>query len=271
MALSFLQCINPSSDQKRSLRRERIGVAADPLDEDNPIEALLLTGFPNPERIGCLSLDVIEGLGQRTISRDDPAWRHIWNCSPCFRDFKVIRDRRLSEVERLREKKEVLKRNGVIAAVLVFAAITGFVILPRPHPTNEAFVVPINLLNVGTSRGSESIDNGVILAKLPRRLDELRITLPRFSRGGRYIVGILKSKSENTAIALGSAIATTAQDKQTVILVLKLDLSTAESGRYFLATRFEQGEEGAAYYYPVLIDAGQSLSQLIIHFAQPRN
>ena len=56
-------------------------MSAEPIDDDNPIEAILLTGFPNPERIGCLAPEVIEALGQKKLPREDPAWRHIWNLS----------------------------------------------------------------------------------------------------------------------------------------------------------------------------------------------
>jgi hypothetical protein len=65
-------------------------------------------------------------------------------------------------------------------------------------------------------------------------------------------MAILKSKSENTAIALGSA--TTGGTASQAMLVVTLDLSAAKPGRYFLATRLEQqNQEDAAYYYPVLI------------------
>jgi hypothetical protein len=243
---------------------------ADRIDDDNPIEAILLTGFPNPERIGCLSKELIEGLGQKTIPRDDPAWRHIWNCSPCFKEFKVIRDKRMALVERKQRRHLILKRSGLLVAALAcLAIIVGLIVLHRPSPNLEAVIVPINLFNIQTTRGSDNLDSGAILAKLPRRLDELHITLPRFSVGGRYIVGILKSKSTNTAIALGSAVATpSADDRQRFSLVLKLDLSTAEGGRYFLATRLEQGSEVLDYYYPVVIESGQSVSNLFIYFAK---
>jgi hypothetical protein len=65
-------------------------------------------------------------------------------------------------------------------------------------------------------------------------------------------LAILKSKSESAAIAMGSATTTGTDTKAT--LVVTLDLSGAKPGRYFLATRREeQGQEAAAYYFPVLI------------------
>ena len=117
----------------------------------------------------------------------------------------------------------------------------------RLKPTD----VPIDLTNAPTLRGGAEDDTRV-LATLPRRLEELHITLPQFSPQGRYVVAILKSRSENTAIALASTTAVGTNAK--VILILKMDLSAATPGRYYLATRREeQGQEAAAYYYPVLI------------------
>jgi hypothetical protein len=113
--------------------------------------------------------------------------------------------------------------------------------------------VPVDLSNAGTFRGHVA-DDGHPLATLPRKLDELHIPLPRFSPPGRYVFAILKSRSESAAIALGSA--TAAGNEARVTLVVTLDLSAAMPGRYFLATRREeQGQEQAAYYYPVLISS----------------
>ena len=128
-------------------------MAADVIDEDNPIEAILLTGFPNPERIGCLPPETIEALGQKKIARDDPAWRHIWNCSPCFRDFKTIRDRRLAEVERKHQKQRTLKLTAA-AALPAIMSLLYFVGLPRRPIAIAAVVVPIDLTNAGITRGS---------------------------------------------------------------------------------------------------------------------
>jgi hypothetical protein len=115
--------------------------------------------------------------------------------------------------------------------------------------------VPIDLTNTGISRGSTSLSSEQPLAVLPKAPDELRITLPRFSKSGNYMVGILKSKSEDAAIALGSAVAKQTTDTRGLILTLKLDLSAAESGRYYLATRLLAPGEDLAYYYPVLVES----------------
>ena len=230
-------------------------MAIEPIDDENPIEEILLTGFPNPDRVGCPPSAVIEALGKKKIRRDDPAWEHIWNCSPCFREFKVIRDARLAEIEG-RHRAHRRRRNLVLAASVVFCAIVLAALFYRNFgsPRGEAAVVAINLTDAGTLRG-ESEDGGRVLAELPNRLDEIHLKLPRFSRQGRYVVAILQSRSQNAAIASGSAVA--AGTDANPELILTLDLSAAKPGRYFLTTRLEeQGQQDAAYYYPVQIVPG---------------
>lgn len=219
--------------------------------DDNPIEEILLTGFPNPERVGCPTPQVIRSLAEKKLGRDNPAWRHIWNCSPCFKDFKEIRDQRLAHLEQERRSQKI--RRLVVLACGALACIAILLIYTRhiPLSKNEVATVEIDLTNAGTFRGSPD-DDGRVLASLPNKLDELHLTLPRFSRQGRYVVAILESQSQNTAVALGSAISS--GDVKKTLLTLKLDLSSTKPGRYFLATRHEeQGQSDAAYYYPVLV------------------
>jgi hypothetical protein len=229
-------------------------VAAESIGDDNPIEWLLLTGFPNPERKGCPPSETIAGLGELKIGRDDPAWEHIWHCSPCFKEFRTIRDKRLAVVE-LEERKARRKRQILISAASAVAAACIVLLLTLSgigiKNLRGTAIVPIDLNNALTFRGAAEED-GRVLATLPRKLDELHITLPQFSPEGRYVVAILKSRTENTAIVLGSS--TTSAKKGKEALVITLDLTTARSGRYFLATRREeQGQQEAAYYYPVLV------------------
>ncbi len=228
-------------------------MAAEPLDDD-PIEEILLTAFPNPGRVGCPPPETLEALGQRRIGRDDPAWDHVWHCSPCFKDFKEIRDRRLAAIARDEENARRKHRTSVLtAATLAAACLIGilFFSTSRIRSLRGTTSVQVDLSKASTFR-SPAEDDGKVLATLPTKLDELHITLPRFSLKGRYVFAILKSRSESAAIALGSA-STTGTDVQAT-LVVTLDLSTAKPGRYFLATRREeQGQEDAAYYFPVLI------------------
>jgi len=229
-------------------------VASEYQENDNPIERILLTGFPNPERIGCPPPETIEALGEQHVPKDDPAWSHIWKCSPCFSAFKIVRDARLGRLERKEKKKRRLQFALAAAGGLALAALIFSAIVTRPS-ANIAAIIHVDLTNVGTYRGSGELSAEKVLARMPRSLVELHIALPRLSSPGRYIVAILKSRVENTAIALGSADAKAVDKNLGPAAVLRLDLSAAAPGRYFLATRQDsEGQEGSAYYYPILIE-----------------
>jgi hypothetical protein len=228
-------------------------VAPDPIGKDNPIEEILLTGFPNPERKGCPPSEVIEALGNQKLGRDDAAWHHIWSCSPCFRDFKTIRDARVERVERAYRQKKTRRMFLVAAAAAVLFLTAGYFLLTstRSGVSRGFAVVSIDLTNAGVVRGAEPRGDAPV-AQLPRTLDEIHLKLPTFSRRGRYVVAILKSRTENGAVALGSAV--TRGTEAQPIIVVSLDLSAATPGRYFLETRLEEAsQEDALTYYPVVV------------------
>lgn len=57
----------------------------------------ILTEYPNPDRCGCPSGDVILDLAQRAAAverlENDGAWAHVTHCSPCYREFLDARER----------------------------------------------------------------------------------------------------------------------------------------------------------------------------------
>ena len=228
-------------------------MAADPIGEDNPIEYILLNGFPNPERKGCPPREVIEALGNRRLDRDDPAWHHIWGCSPCYADFKKIRDARLARIEGA-ERRQRTRRRFIAAAVgSAAAAVGGYFVVSEigSKPSRGFAVTSIDLTNAGAIRGAAQNPDTPV-ARLPRKLDEIHLTLPRFSPVGRYAIAVLQSKSENAAVALGSATATGTEQHAT--LIVTLDLSESRPGRYYLGTRLLQpGQQSNTSYYAVLV------------------
>ena len=238
---------------KRSSTEERERVAADPIGDDNPIEEILLTGFPNPERKGCPPAEVIEALGNQILGRDDPAWGHIWSCSPCFRDFKAIRDARVERAERAYRIEKTRRRFLVAAAAIVLLVTASYFLVTRNRfgVARGFAVVSIDLSNSGAVRGAEG-DGDAPVPQLPRKLDEIHLKLPTFSPHGRYVVAIVESKAENAAVALGSAVTKGPQALPT--LIVTLDLSSAKPGPYFLETRSEEGsQQSILSYYPVVI------------------
>ena len=66
---------------------------------DEELLALLrqtsLSGFPNPDRKGCPSADVLETLALHPgqISVTDQVIAHVTHCSPCFAEIRTLRTR----------------------------------------------------------------------------------------------------------------------------------------------------------------------------------
>lgn len=56
------------------------------------VQAGILNGYPNPERIGCPAREVVMGLALRSAKLDnsieeDPQWKHVTHCSPCYSQY----------------------------------------------------------------------------------------------------------------------------------------------------------------------------------------
>lgn len=223
-------------------------MAADPIGDDNPIEAILLTAFPNPERIGCPGQEVIERMAEQKVRADDPAWSHLWNCSPCFREFRPLRDARVARVEsdfnRRRTRRHVL--TGAVAVILSSALTYVGVVESRSRP-RQVVPITVDLRNASPVRGSAPP-----VARLPQRLDEMHLVLPSGSSPGTYAVAILESSTDNSALALTSA--KTGQPGNALIIVATLDLTDVRPGQYFLGIRRElDGRQQEPTLFPVLI------------------
>src|SRR6185312_5577797 len=93
----------------------------DPSQDEDPIEQLLLTAYPNPERKGCPGRSLLESLANQERDQSDPSWYHIWHCSPCFAEFKELRNSRW-ERERLQAQRRKRMTWGAAAAVVCLAA-----------------------------------------------------------------------------------------------------------------------------------------------------
>lgn len=57
---------------------------------ENEIDVVLGGAHPNPAREGCPPTEVIEALARRERPADDPEWRHVFKCSPCYREVRTL-------------------------------------------------------------------------------------------------------------------------------------------------------------------------------------
>lgn len=225
-------------------------MSVDPSQDPDPIEQLLLTAYPNPERKGCPGRSVLETLASKKRDAEDPNWYHVWHCSPCYAEFKELRDGRW-EHERLRAHGRRRVTLAAAAALIVIGA-SGTFWFVHEHSGSASIQlaqVTIDLSDVDAVRGVGR-DHAINLHPLPRKVDDVRIILPRFSEAGRYTVAVLRSRDSGSALAVSDA-ATVGQG-QKLELSVRLDLSHAPAGSYLLGTRLNNG--GLVYYYPLKVE-----------------
>jgi hypothetical protein len=224
-------------------------MSVDHSHEPDPIEQLLLTAYPNPERKGCPGRAVLESLANQERDQNDPTWYHIWHCSPCFAEFKELRDA-CWEGERRRTQRRKLATWMSVAAVACLVAILVLLTLRvhrGPAPPQIADIT-INLFNVEAQRGGNQ-KTQIKLPPLPRAVDNVHIILPRYSEAGTYTVAVLRSKESGSAIALAKS--QTVTKGQQLVLNVQFNLSSAPLGEYWLGTRLDDGN--LIYYYPLKI------------------
>lgn len=215
--------------------------------ENDPIEELLLRAYPNPERKGCPGSETIRALANKTVPPDDPAWQHIWKCSPCFAEFKVLRDARRSNERAVRRKRNLY---GAIAAAIILicmGAALAALLLNRPKvqqqgPVTETRQIPgypaavLNLEGVSTTRSAEKNTvgtGGARIQTLPRRRVDLTVYLPRGSEDGQYQLQFLNAQDEVLLSASAQAVITRGLTEFST----PLDLAKVAAGTYTVRSR----------------------------------
>ena len=224
-------------------------MSVDHSHDPDPIEQLLLTAYPNPERKGCPGRAVLESLASQERDESDPNWYHVWHCSPCYGEFKELRDARW-ERERLRAQRRKRAAWGALAAACIAAAIVVLWTLQsyRAPATAQVAQITINLFNIEAQRGAGQ-ETKIELPPLPRAIDKVRIVLPRFSEAGMYTVAVLRSKQSGSALALSKS--RTVAKREQLVLDVQFNLVNAPAGNYLLGTRLDDGD--LVYYYPLKI------------------
>ena len=223
----------------------------DPAQDPDPIEQLLLTAFPNPERKGCPGRDVLANLAGQERDPDDSNWYHVWHCSPCYAEFKEMRDARWQAEQAQDQKRRRITWTAVAAAALVLI-LSGSVWLAEKNRREvpvELGQITLNLFDIDPKRGVGE-DHTISLPPLPRKVDNVRIILPRFSDEGQYTVAVLKSRDADSALALAKA--STVKNGQRLLLIIRLDLSRAAPGSFLLGTRLDGGDQ--IFYYPLRVE-----------------
>ena len=217
----------------------------------NFIKDFFLEANPNPERVGCPDEPTIKALAEKRLPVTHPGRLHLADCSECFAEYRSFRQQWLDS----RKGRRKVPAWAIAASLALLAAGLGVWEFEHIHaPKAEmALSAPVeshvDLFNAGTSRGMADGINELQSAILPAAVVHLDLTLPRFSDPGPYQVLVSKDKAASQIVAKGTAIARETNGRQT--LELTLDLRSAKTGAYFLAT--VRGEDNGTYYYPLTV------------------
>ena len=215
------------------------------------IKDFFLEANSNPERTGCPDEPTIRALAEDRLPVSHPGRLHLGRCSECFAEYRGFRQNYLAA----RKARRRVLTWALAASVALCAAGAGLWEAEhlRAGKTAIATSVPVeshvNLFNSGTSRGGANGINELQSVTLPAAVVHLSLTLPRFSDPGPYQILVSKDKAASNIVAKSFAVTREVSGRE--ILETTLDLRSAKSGAYFLAT--VRGEDNGTYYYPLTV------------------
>jgi hypothetical protein len=213
------------------------------------VQQTILTGFPNPERKGCVGSSALQELANRPRPVRDAAWEHVTHCSPCYREFLEFRARVKQARRRL-----VVRRRLVIsgaAAIVIAGAITTYEVTHRGNQSPMQNVTPyqaaaLDLKDRSVARGDAGHAPRTEPLVLPPRPLDLTIYLPIGSEPGTYQVQLLKKIDEPLMTVAGEA----RVEHGNTVLRARIDLTHVASGAVLIGLRQPPSDWT---YYPVTI------------------
>ena len=205
-----------------SERREGPAQLAHPTEADE----LFGRAYPNPDRVGCPSREVLVSLARRERPIGDPAYDHIKECSPCYLEGRAIQ-----EADALQHRRRIL--TWAAAAVLALVAGSGAWMLTRGSGAVDSEIhAQLDLRPYAIMRGETQNMNRPPL-KLPRGRLVLTLLLPTGSEPGPYEVEIRDSGAVSRASARGDA----NLRNQVTTLNIAVATGSLSRGTYQLAVR----------------------------------
>ena len=211
-------------------------------DEKRILDALgrgLLKEFPNPDRDGCPSSDVLKRIASHEMPLlEAEKWLdHLTSCSPCYCDY--------SQFQAAHQRRRTQRLLAIAASILIATGIAGWVLFQKHNESLVAQTAVLDLRNRSVPRGGE-LNPGEQPLELSRAAKHLNVYLPLGSAEGPYELRI--------ATATGSAIFTTngvaSLNDGVTSIEATVDLSSASSGRYVLQIRRTNSEWNS---YPLLL------------------
>ncbi len=207
---------------------------------ENEMDLLYGRAHPNPSREGCPPRDVLVSFSRRERPIGDPAYDHLFKCSPCYQEFRALQQANVAQRAAAKRKRIAY----AAAAVLVLVVGGSWFALRRPENTAGPSLITqvtrnarLDLRPFSVTRGGDRAKEAPPLILSRARLNAT-ILLPVGSEPGTYDVQLLDANLQSRATSTGTA---TIVDFVTT-LATTLNTSALPAGSYQLAVR-RQGED----------------------------
>ena len=202
---------------------------------------------PTQNREGCPPRQTLVELAARARAVGDPAYRHLSNCSECYREFRALQDnptvRTATTLAASRVRLIALAATAVLAVGLggMWFALNrvparGLPVAVRQPPAAE-LRAELDLRKFVVMRSDQTAEPAPPVL-LPVGLVDLTLLLPVGSEPGAYDIQLLDSDLKSRAAARGDA----ALQNYVTTIRATVDLRAVPAGAYQLAIR-RQGDD----------------------------
>jgi len=211
------------------------------------VQDMALRAYPNPDRIGCPDLKVLQEVAGQSRPSVHPVFQsHIVECSPCI--AQMLAERTRIQAQRQLRRRMVL---ALAAGVCLVALLSGLWLSHRAAPgtynqlasADEIQEIPIDLRPYSPTRSDATPDSKPPIV-VPRQRVKLKLYLALGSPVGAYEIRILTNDLRPMRSVQASAVL---NDGVTFIPVA-LDLGNMAPGTYVLDLRpAREGEEWQSF------------------------
>lgn len=212
---------------------------------DKDVDWFFKNASPNPDRVDCLSEQMLRELAQRSRPISDTGYEHLSRCSPCYQEFRrfqsegVYRPKQQSRGKFLAVAAGMLLIIGAVSTLWWFGGHRG-----QPRSTASEVAV-LDLRGFLVTRGAQAPTRSPI--KLSRADLRANILLPIGYEPGQYDLRLVNSSLATVFSTKASA----GLQNQVVTIRTPMTLLNLHAGQYQLALRRE-GEDW--HFFPTTLE-----------------
>ncbi len=195
-------------------------------DEKRILDALgrgLLKEFPNPDRAGCPSSDVLKRIAshEMPLTEAEEWLDHLTSCSPCYGDF--------SQFQAAYQSRRTRALLAIAASILIAIGIASWVLFQKHNESLVAQTAVLDLRNRSIPRGTEQNPAEPPL-EINHAATHWNIYLPLGSSEGQYDIRLLAASGE----LLVSTKADAKLADGVAVIQISVDLSSRSPGQCVL-------------------------------------